>query len=633
MAGLVGIFTSEKLDRERAEGLLKAMAGDISYTGKEVVDLWTGEHAAFSRVHHGILNPQPQPVRNEDGSILIFMDGEVFDYQSGKQGLSRQGHVFRFPENDAEYVLHLYEQEGLEAFRELNGSFLVALYHVDARKLVLASDRVNSRPVYCHWNGRDMVFGSQVRPLLRFPGLTRELDLRAVCEYFTFRKILGDRTFYRSVRALPAASVLCLDQGELQVRRYWNWEPKDDFRPKRSYINAFAEAMKKAVERRTRGDHRLGILLSGGLDSRTVLHAAERGKIAAAFTIADYPNRELKVAGKLAAGYGCRHVILWRDLDHYLRMVPGAVAIGDGMYSCNHAHNLGFFDDMREHADILLHGAAFGWLFKAYLVPLKRRTFLGHTVTIPAADIQEGASPDEMIWNILGYSMIEISRNIFNMSAREVTELMLASVESQYNTPIAPEIIREARKTPAYLSGVLDARQFGDYFHVIHNRAYIEERTVSFDNDLVDLALSVPTGLMVGNRFIKGILPGFSWRTAFITNANTGLPAATPPWLESLLLALEPAVRKHLFKPEPVPHPAFTTGSWPNYPELIRHNRKLSDLMLATMEDEECLDPRLFNLDRIRTVFHDHMEGKADYSEMLFLLLTFGRWCKEYGSK
>ncbi|MBC7247513.1 MAG: asparagine synthetase B [Actinobacteria bacterium] len=633
MAGLVGLFTSDTLERERGERLLKAMAGDISYTGEEPVDLWVEEQAAVSRVHHGILNPQPQPLRNEDGSILVFMDGEVFDYQSGKQRLSRQGHRFRYPDNDAEYVLHLYEQEGLEAFRELNGSFLVALYHVDSGKLVLATDRVNSRPVYYHWNGRDLVFGSQVRPLLRFPGLSREIDLQAVCEFFTFRKILGYRTFYRSVSSLPAASVLCLEHGQPRVSRYWNWERKDEFRTKRHYIHAFAEAMKKAVERRTGGGHRLGILLSGGLDSRTVLYAAGRGKIATAFTIADHPNRELKVARRLAAGYGCRHVILWRDLDHYLRMVPGAVAIGDGMYSCNHAHNLGYFETMREHADILLHGVAFGWLFKAYLVPLKQRTLLGHSVTIPVADIHEDVSPDEMIWNILGYSMIEISRNIFNMSAREVTELMLASVESQYNNPIAPEIIREARKTPAYLSGILDARQFGDHFHIIHNRAHMDERTVSFDNDLVDLALSVPTGLMVGNRLIKGILPRISWRTAIATNANTGLPAATPPRLESLLLALEPTARKHLFKPVPAPHPAFSTGSWPNYPELIRHNRKLSDLMLATIEDEECLDPRLFNLDRIRAVFHEHMEGKADYSEILFLLLTFGRWHKEYGSK
>lgn len=630
MAGLVGCYSVDGLPKERGKRLLEGMAGDISYTGEELVDLWAGEHAAISRVHHGVLNPEPQPLFNEEGSICVFMDGEVFDYKPRKLALARQGHRFRLADNDAEYVLHLYEQEGPQAFRELNGSFLLALYHIDAGKLVLATDRVNSRPVYYHWNGRDMIFGTQVRPLLKYPGLPRELDLQAVCEYFTFGKILGHRTFYRSISSLPAASILCLEQGRYQVERYWNPEHVDRFRSKRYWVAALTEAMKRAVERRTGGDQRLGILLSGGLDSRTVLSAAERGRIATAFTIADYHNRELKAAGKLAAMHGCRHVPLWRDLDHYLRMVAEAVAIGDGMYSCNHAHNLGFFDTIREHADILLHAVGFDWLFKTYLVPLKQRALLGHTMTIPVADILEDVAPEEIIWKILGYSMIEISRNMFNMRVEEVTALMRSSVESLYSDPIAPEIVREARKTPAYLSYILDARQFGDYFHAIHNRAYMDERTVSFDKDLVDLALSMPTSLKIGGRSIKGVLCRISLRAALVTNANTGLPAATPPWPESFLLALEPAVRKRVFRAEPPPHPAFTTGSWPNYPELIRHNQKLSRLMLATIEDEECLDPRVFNLDRVRELFFDHMDGGKDYSEMLFLLLTFGRWHKEY---
>mgnify|MGYP005852000667 FL=1 len=628
----MGCYSVDGLDGEHGKRLLKAMAGDISYTGEELVDLWAGEHAAISRVHHGVVNPETQPLFNEEGSICVFMDGEVFDYQSGKQRLSRRGHVFRCPDNDAEYVLHLYEEEGPQAFRELNGSFLLALSHVDAGKLVLATDRVNSRPVYYHWNGRDMVFGTQVRPLLKYPGLPRELDLQAVLEYFTFRKILGYRTFCRSVSSLPAASMLCLERGQLLVKRYWTPGYGYRFRSKRHWVAAFTEAMKRAVERRTGGGQRLGILLSGGLDSRTVLSAAERGRISTAFTIADYHNRELQAAGKLAAMHGCRHVPLWRDLDHYLRMVAEAVAIGDGMYSCNHAHNLGFFDIIREHADILLHAVGFDWLFKTYLIPLKQRTLLGHTMTVPVADILENVSPEEIIWKILGNSMIEISRNMFNMRAEEVTALTRASVESLYRDPIAPEIVREARKTSAYLSYILDARQFGDYFHVIHNRAYMDERTVSFDNGLVDLALSMPTSLKIAGRLIKGVLPRISLRAALVTNANTGLPAATPPWLESFLLALEPTGRKWVFRPEPPPHPAFTTGSWPNYPELIRHNQKLSHLMLATIEEEECLDSRVFNLDRVREIFFDHMDGGKDYSEMLFLLLTFGRWRKEYAS-
>ncbi len=583
MAGIVGFSAKERLDREQGDRLLKAMAG------------------------------------------------EVFDYQSRKQRLSGQGHVFRFPDNDAEYVLHLYEQEGPGAFRELNGSFLVALYHVDSGKLVLATDRLNSRYVFYYCNGGEMAFGSQVRPLLRLPGLPRELDLQAVCEYFTLGRVLGNRTFLQSVRTLPPASVLCLDGDRPQVKRYWSWEHVDEFKSKRFYIAAFSEAMKKAVERRTRGGHRLGLLLSGGLDSRTVLHAAEKGRISAAFTIADYPNRELKTARRIAAARGCRHVFLQRDLDYYRRIVHEAVAIGDGMYPCHHAHNLGFFDTIREHADVLIHGFGFDVLFKASTVPLTRLNLMGHGVSIPVPDIMEDASLEEVVSRILQYSLVTTSQDIFIMPPGEVTDLLRNSVEALHGDPQAAMAVHEARRVPDYLDSLLDLRQFSGFFHVTHNRAYMDERMVSSDNDLLESALSIPTRLKTANRLIKGILPRISPRAALVTNANTGLPAATPPWIEAALLSLEPAARKRAFKPEPPPHPAFTKGSWSDYAELIRHNRKLNTLMLATIEDEGCLDPRIFNVDRIREIFFDHIEGREDHSEMLFLLLTFGQWHKEYG--
>ena len=118
---------------------------------------------------------------------------------------------------------------------------------------------------------------------------------------------------------------------------------------------------------------------------------------------------------------------------------------------------------------------------------------------------------------------------------------------------------------------------------------------------------------------------------ASILNANTGLPVATPIFLEWVVRKTEWILTRELPTKKLLPHPTYTQGSWPNYAELIRYNEKLKKIMENTIEDPECLDPSIFDIPRIKEMLREHLNHKTDYTGFLFLLLTFGRWHKKHG--
>jgi asparagine synthase (glutamine-hydrolysing) len=148
-------------------------------------------------------------------------------------------------------------------------------------------------------------------------------------------------------------------------------------------VEGLANAFSKAVAGRTRGNHRLGILLSGGVDSRSVLAADHEGRISVAFTLGDFENQELQIARKIAATKGCRHVFLHRNLDHYARLVDEAVSIGDGLYRFDHAHYLGFFEQIRKEVDILFNGLFLDNFFNGDRLPRVNWRVVGKRVSLP----------------------------------------------------------------------------------------------------------------------------------------------------------------------------------------------------------------------------------------------------------
>jgi asparagine synthase (glutamine-hydrolysing) len=617
-----------------ADELLADMSKEITYSSDDLTDRWNDSNLAIARVHHGIVNPEPQPVFNEDGSLCVIMSGEVFDYGSSRHRLVQQGHRFRLKDNDAEYCLHLYEEEGLESFAKLNGSFVIALYDLDSHELLLVNDRFSSHPLFYYYDGQQVIFGTQLRPLLRFQDLPRRLDLQAVFEFFALQCVLQDRTFYQDVKVLASASVLRFRDGGLCFDQYWKMRYTNENRPERYYVEALADAFPKAVTRRTRGDHHMGILLSGGLDSRGVLAADDENKISMAFTLGDFENRELEIARKVAVIKGRKHVFLQRDMNHYSRLVDEAVDIGDGMYRFDHAHFLGFFEQINKEIDVLFNGLYIDVLFRGYNLPCRKWRVPGRTISLPMLrNLSLGALADalksESENSTLRKGMERLLRPTLQGQREKYIKNSAESVLS--NKEIYGDNVYNAWD---YLGAYPFSRRYS-FPNLLCIRAHTIERTIVFDNDLLNLYLSMPPRLRLEGGVYRKVLEKIAPELATISNANTGLRADLPVWPEWLLLRGRGVLRKIGVLPRPqLPHPAYTNGSWPDMAELIRHNEKLKNLIEETLRDSECIDPGLFNVKAIDSIFEKHIDGREKgFTDLLCLLLTFGRWHKKYGPK
>lgn len=626
MSGITGYINNKE---KSSTILLDSMSESMRFTERGYIDKWSDDFLAISRVHHGVINPEPQPIFNEDKSLFIVMDGEIFDYEKQKLKLIYNGHKFKFKNNNAEYCLHLYEEIGEDAFKELNGFFCFAIYNLTNHELLLVNDRFNSRPLFYYLTDQGtLLFGRQLSAILQPSEITQELDVRSIFEFFTLQRVLGTKTFYKKIKLFPPATVLYYKNANISFFSYWEMKYREERHSEKYYVNKLAEVIKKSVERRSKGNYRFGLLLSGGLDSRVVLAASDKKMVC--FTFGDFENQEVKVAKRIAEARGCKHIFLKRELDHYVNLIDKAVKIGNGMHSFTHAHSIGFFDQILEKCDILFHGNPPELFFRGTNLPHRSLKFFGKNLFSILDNLSKENLPYKIIEK-LKYSLYQKNpQQLFNKSYSSILDRVLLNSVNNILT-----------ETKRHCASIYDKFIWFDTYYISRYpsflfdksiRPFIEERNIVFDNDFLDLHLKMPFYIRSTSRIWKKALAKLDPKIAAITDANTGYSPLTPDFLEwGLTLSRRILNKISPLKLYQVPHPTYTQGSWPNFSELIRHNEKLKNIIENTIKDPECLNPLIFNIPRIKEMLREHLIGKNDYTEFLFLLLTFGRWCKKYG--
>lgn len=623
MAGIAG-FIGERISDDG--NLLTQMSQAMKYTDDGVVDQWRDKHLAISRVHHGIINPERQPIYNENRSLMIFMDGEVYDYGSYKDFLCSRGHCFKYEQNDAEFCLHLYEELGLDSFEKLNGSFLIAIYDIRTKEFFLINDRFSSYTCFYYVTEKGkLLFSTQLSSLLTSLEVIRKLNIRSIFEFFTFQKVLSTNTFLDDIRAIQPGTILQYHKGKISLKPYWKIQYVETRYPKAYYAEKLAGLLVKSVENKTCGNHRLGILLSGGLDSRTILAASKRKLVA--FTMADFENRETRIARRIANAKGCDHIFLKRPKDYYIDILDQAVELGNGMYRFTHAHNLGFLNQIRKQCDILLHGYGIDSLFKKFFyLPEKKLILFGKTITSFTQPLDKLNMPITSI--ILDWTLYR--RKIEGIFAKpyvtQYKKMILESVDAVMSAAESSGAKDPYRKID-YLSSH-SAYNVDAYLHLRHNRAYMPERTAVFDNDLFDLHLEIPPRLRLNSDIFKEALKIIDRRLYNIPNANTGASPAVPSsleWITILGQKFSNNIRGITNRDK-----TLKESSWPNFNELIRQNGKFKNLIWETITDKDCLPPEIFNIKNIKDLFNSHLERKQNCEDVFLLLLTFGRWLKKY---
>ena len=623
----------------RTPQVMAAMQEELKYTGIERCDQWQHENFAISRIHHGIVNPDRQPIFSQKGekSLCIVFDGEVFGYARQRELLDQRGYRAQLRNNDAEYCLHLYDAFGKDAFGKLNGSFLIVLYHIASRELLVVNDRFSSRPLFYHYRDRSLAFGSQLRPILKFPGLPRVLDQQAIYEFFTFQRILEDRTYYRDVKVLPPATILQFQNGNITFHRYWKIQYNTKFDSTENYVEALASTLRQAVARRSKSPHRLGLLLSAGLDSRSVLAALDSQ--CATYTLGNFRNQEVRIAEHVASAKGCSHSYLERNDDYYFTILDQAIDIGDGMHAYFHAHFLGLLPVIKEDVTILLHGHGLDYTFQGLYLPLKLARMFGRKLTIPYLDDLKFETLAEKLYRNVNYDIRNGSaEKLFRYVTQDrLREQILDSIHSILNSFTS----KDANVFNAWDYFVLHSlyKHF-TFLNITCLRAYLEERTVIVDNDLFDLYLGMPPSARLGGTVLRKALRCLSPELASVANPKTDFRMDLPfsfqlAWAIRTAKDIFKTGKKILSKPKlsatpQSTHLVYTQGSWPNMNELIRQHGKLKQLIHDTIHDKKCLDPEIFDIESISRHLESHLRGR-DLNELLLSLLTFGRWHKKYG--
>ena len=255
---------------------LRRMTDAITHRGPDSDGYWieNGAGLGMRRLRIIDLETGEQPMANEDESVWIVFNGEIYNYVELRPSLEARGHVFR-THSDTETILHLYEEHGPECVHHLNGMFAFAVWDRRRRELFLARDRLGIKPLfYAHEPGRRLLFGSEIKSLLQ-TDVSRELDLVGLHDYLSLFYAPTPRSAFKAVRKLPPGCWLrCRWDGEMRIEQYWDVPfPQEPVkrRPRAFYVERIRHLMRESVRRQLRSDVPLGVLLSGGLDSTGIV--------------------------------------------------------------------------------------------------------------------------------------------------------------------------------------------------------------------------------------------------------------------------------------------------------------------------------------------------------------------------
>ena len=328
MCGIAGYVSGE--DGDDRGPLLRQLAAALEHRGPDDEGYFEepGVGLAIRRLSIVDLPGGHQPISNEDETLHVVFNGEIYNYIELRAELSARGHRFR-TNGDTETLVHLYEEHGIEMLRYLRGMFAFALWDSRQKTLFLARDRLGKKPLNYAVADRALYFCSELAPLLQAKLAAWEIDPDALAAYLMFGFVSAPQTMVRQIRKVPPAHYLVWRDGEIQIQRYWSLQPAP--KTKCNYAEALEEVKAKLDESlrlRLRSDVPLGLLLSGGVDSNALLARLVRGlgQKVQAFTIgfAEKAYDESDLASTSAKHFGVEHHVLMGNTD-LLKLLPEVV--------------------------------------------------------------------------------------------------------------------------------------------------------------------------------------------------------------------------------------------------------------------------------------------------------------------
>ena len=273
MCGIAGILEFRR-DTRADSGALRKMCQIMAHRGPDDDGFYTDGPAGIGMRRLSIVDLATghQPISNEDGSLWIVFNGEIYNHLSLREQLIARGHSYR-THSDTETIIHLFEEYGRDCVQHLRGMFAFAIWDRNKKTLFIARDRLGIKPLYYQLTPERLLFGSEVKVILVHGGIRPEFDRAALPEFLAFGYLSGEETFYSGIRKLlPGHTMEIGANGKLEIRQYWDLDSSSphESRDESYYVRSYRELLEGAVNSHLMSDVPLGVFLSGGLDSSAV---------------------------------------------------------------------------------------------------------------------------------------------------------------------------------------------------------------------------------------------------------------------------------------------------------------------------------------------------------------------------
>ena len=557
MPGLVG-FTLGSVPSERAQAVLESMRDAMHHQDTYSVDTPLCDAAlCATRCHTATLQPEPQPWVRDD--ISVWLDGEFYN----RRELDPQATA------DPQLLLSLYQEDAaLKRLEEIDGLYTAVIYDAPAQQLHLVSDRCGLRPLYWTDHRGNLAWASEAKALLHLPAFEVRIDRRALDAFLNIGYLYDNLTWFEGMQRLPAACVLTWDlrTHSSTVRHYWSWEkiapvtePNED-----DLAAELGQRFTAAVRRRCRPTEEVGLVLSGGLDSRAILAALPDAPFSAlTFGLAKSPDS--RIASRVAHLKGMEHHCFDIDAGNWLAPRLAGVWWTDGMLDILHMHSIEALERIKSLFAICLNGAGGDGLAGG-----------GHLF-----------APDELVHH-LEYRL--------GVAAHAG---LLADLESYFaRLGSAHAFYVDHRMRCFSLYGLLMGTFHG-----------LEYRLPFMDNDFQEMLYAAPDSLKRGNRLYRKMLLGtFPQFYRSIPWQATGVPIAWPTWAGRALRAARRIGRRS--------NPSFV-----DYYNWIRQEPARS-LIGEILHNPTALYPEYLPREEVRRAWEEHGE-QGDRSAALGRYLTF----------
>ena len=622
MCGITGVYNYR--DREPVDRIVCChMTRALAHRGPDDDGLYFCDKAGLALGHRRLsiidLAAGHQPMSNEDATVWVVFNGEIYNFQCLRSELESLGHTFQ-TRSDTETIVHAYEQWGIASFSRLNGMFAFALWDEQKRTLVLARDPFGIKPLYYWDNGHTLVFGSEVKSILHHPDVERAVDPRVLSDYLTLTYVPSPRTAFSGInKLLPGHALICTPEA-VGVRRFYKKPPLlQSGRSEQDMLEELRSRLVSAVKRQMVADVPIGAMLSGGVDSSTLASIMTElaGGPIETFTVGfaeDFKSNELESARASAQRIRSHHRDIVVSADDYVKLLPHSIRHLEEPVA-NHA-TLAFFMVCRlarEHVKVALTGQGADEPFAGYPRHLGER--YGSLYRVLPTTIQRG-----LIQPLIEYlpRNEQLKRAVRSLEAMDPLErlirvystidpslkrqLLRGEVSQGYDGSMH-EIVQSWQSDVAHLDGLsqmlyVDARlsladnllMYGDKMSMAVS---LETRVPYLDLELMEFVESIPPVLKIRGRIQKYLLK-----------------KAAAKWISRDVI-----YRKKIGFATPL-------DGW--FQKELRHTVE-ERLLCPGSACRTYFEPEI-----IRRMLDDHQRKRQDHKRALLSLLTFEIWHEQF---